>query len=108
MRPLIFDMLFHDDRQFVMEITRTKSGAVAVTAIDQWSVITRRNVPGYPPTRVDSFNTREEAQRFYESVVTKTPIASLGGKAMDPEPTLDDYRAWLRSKGLTDRDIGVN
>ncbi len=108
MRPLIFNMLFHDDRQFVMEVTRTKSGAVAATAIDQWSVITRRNVPGYPPTRIDSFDTREEAQKFYESVVTMTPLDSLGGKPMDPEPSLDEFRAWLWSKGLTDPDIGVN
>lgn len=102
---MIFDMLFHDDRQFVMEVSRTKSGAAM--AIDQWSVITRRNVPGYPPFRIDSFDTREEAQRFYESVVTKTPLVSLGGKPMDPEPTLDEFRAWLRSNGLKDRDIGV-
>lgn len=104
---MIFDMLFHDDRQFVMEITRTRKGAVAATAIEQWSVVTRRNVQGYPPFRIDSFDTKEEAQRFYESIVVRTPLVSLGGKPIDPEPTLDEFRAWLRSKGLTDRDIGV-
>jgi hypothetical protein len=97
MRPLIFDMLFNDDRKFVMEISR-----VTVNGEPKWAVITRRNVPDYPAFRSDSFETREEALEYYKNVVVETPLVSLNGQSPNPRKTIEEYKQWLIDKGLTD------
>ena len=102
MRPLIFDMLYNDDRKFVMEISR-----VTVNSLPKWSVITKRNVPDYPPFRVDNFDTREDAFKFYCELVPTTPLISLGEKSPDPPITLEQYKEWLKSKSLKDEYLGV-
>lgn len=104
MRPLIFDMLFHDDRMFVLEISpvTTRSSISESPEKKEWVVITRRNVPGYPPHRSDTFPTREEALSFYKKVVVSTPRVSLKEKSPDPEPTLEQYSEWLFKEELFD------
>ena len=104
MRPRIFDLLFHDDRMFVLEVSRSqvtdsRSGGRPRMA---WSVVTRRNVPGYPPTRVDDFPTRAEAVVYYQKVAIETPRVSLGEKPPAPLPSLDEYRSWLVAEDLFD------
>ena len=113
-RPLIFDMLFHDDRIFVLEISPIESRDATFTVLDlsartsrtsqpkEWAVVTRRNVPGYPPHRVDHFPTRAEAVAYYKRVVVQTPLKSLEEKSPDPAPTLEAYTAWLVSQELFD------
>ena len=111
MRPLIFDMLFHDDRIFVLEISPIESRDATSTVLDlsgktsrpkEWAVVTRRNVPGYPPHRVDHFPSRAEAVAYYKRVVVQTPRKSLGEKSPDPAPTLEAYTAWLAEENLFD------
>ncbi len=102
MRPLIFDMLFNDDRKFVMEISQVK-----VDGQTKWVVITRRNVPDYPAFRVDNFDTREEAFKYYCEIVPSTPLVSLGEKSPNPPISLDQYRSWLKSKSLKDEYLDV-
>lgn len=55
------------------------------------SITTRRNVPDYPPKRVDQFETYEEAIKFYKRVIVTTPRASLGEKSPDPTPSLEEH-----------------
>lgn len=114
MRPLIFDMLFHDDRMFVLEISPVESRDATSTVLNlseqtsrtsrpkEWAVVTRRNVPGYPPHRVDHFPTQAEAVTYYKRVVVQTPRKSLGEKSPDPAPTLEVYTAWLAAEDLFD------
>ncbi len=104
MRPTILDLLFHDDRMFVLEVTPSTSGDSTSTAPQkhEWSVVTRRNVPGYPPHRIDSFPTRAEAVTYYKRVVVETPRKSTGEKSPDPVPTLEAYTAWLAEQKLYD------
>ncbi len=114
MRPLIFDILFHDDRIFVLEISPVESRDATSTVLDlsgrtsrtsqpkEWAVVTRRNVPGYPPHRVDHFPTKAEAVTYYKRVVVETPRKSLGEKSPDPTPTLEAYTAWLVAQDLFD------
>lgn len=85
MKPEIFNYLFYDDRQFIMEITK-----VTANGESKWAVITRRNVPGYPPFRVDKFDTREKALVYYIEVVVDTPLTSLGGKSPSPRLTINE------------------
>lgn len=114
MRPLIFDMLFHDDRMYVLEISSVESRDATSTVLDlsddrssttrprEWAVVTRRNVPGYPPHRVDNFPTKAEAIAYYKRVVVQTPRKSLGEKSPDVLPTLETYTAWLLAENLFD------
>lgn len=104
MRPKIFDLLFKDDRMFILEVCPVTTSPL--TSIDppkkQWGVITRQNVLGYPPHRTDSFQTRSDAVSFYKKVVVETPRVSLGNKTPDPLPTIEDYTRWLIDEGLYD------
>ncbi len=68
-----------------MEITRVK-----VNGIDKWAVITRRNVPGFPPFRVDHFSTKEEAFEFYKTLVVETPLVSLYGQSPNPRKSIEE------------------
>jgi len=104
MRPKIFDLLFHDDRMFILEIApvATRDLMSSAPARSEWAVITRRNVPGYPPHRTDAFPTRSEAIEYYKRVVVHTPRVSLGEKPPESPPTLEAYEAWLVAEKLYD------
>lgn len=104
MRPQIFDMLFKDDRMFVLEVSPVTTSSMDSTGTDRhkWAVITRRNVPGYPPYRSDTFTTRAEALQYYNQVVVETPRVSLGNKSPNPVPSLEEYQSWLVAENLYD------
>jgi hypothetical protein len=102
MRPKIFDLLFNDDRKFVMEICKVK-----VNSVDKWAVITRRNVPDFPPFRTDQFDTREEALAYYYKIVVQTPLISLGENSPNPPITIEQYKTWLKSKNLKDEYLNI-
>jgi hypothetical protein len=104
MRPKIFDLLFKDDRMFVLEVCPITTSTLASGKPPQkeWGVITRRNVPGYPPYRTDSFPSRSEAVSFYKKIVIETPRVSLGNKSPDPLPTIEEYTRWLLDEGIYD------
>lgn len=97
-------MLFHDDRMFVLEVAPVTTRELTSNEREkqQWAVITRRNVPGYPPFRSDSFSTRAEAVEFYKQMVVETPRASLGSQSPTPTPSLNEYQSWLRIENLYD------
>jgi hypothetical protein len=104
MRPLILDLLFKDDRMFVLEISQAATQSRASTATEKrvLAVVTRRNVPGIPPRRVDNFPTEAEAVDFYKKIVVTTPRVSLGEKPPEPTPTLHQYTSWLIAENLFD------
>lgn len=110
MRPKILDLLFKDDRMFVLEVcpVTTRDLMSNTPEKQQWAVITRRNVPGYPPYRSDSFSTRAEAIEYYKKVVVETPRVSLGKKSPVPPPTLEAYTSWLVAENLYDPILNPN
>jgi hypothetical protein len=103
-RPKIFDLLFNDDRNFVFEMSAvsTRNLSTKEPERNEWAIITRRNVPGYPPYRTDSFSTRSEAVNYYKKIVVETPRVSLGNQSPNPPPSLEDYTAWLVAENLYD------
>lgn len=82
---------------FVLEICSVKTSNLTSSNApeNEWAVITRRNVPGYPPYRTDTFRTQTDAVVFYKEVVVTTPRVSLGNKPPDPPPTIAEYTEWL-------------
>jgi len=103
-RPKIFDLLFKDDRMFVLELCPVTTRSLTSNAPEkqEWAVITRRNVPGYPPHRSDAFPTRAEAIEYYKKVVVETPRVSLGNNSPATPPTLEAYTSWLVAENLYD------
>jgi hypothetical protein len=110
MRPLIFDLLFKDDRMFILEVSVITRSLLTSAAPEtrEWAVITRRNVSGYPPVRTDSFSSRAEAVTYYEKTVVGTPRVSLGSKSPASPPSLDEYTEWLVSERLYDPLLNPN
>ena len=110
MRPKIFDLLFKDDRMFVLEVSPVTTRSLTSSAPEkhEWAVITRRNVPGYPPHRSDTFPSRTEAVEYYKNVVVETPRVSLGNKAPAPPPTPEAYTSWLIAENLYDPLLNPN
>ena len=104
LRPKIFDLLFNDDRMFVLELCQVTASTSPSKGPPkkQWAVITRRNVPDYPPHRCDDFATRSEAIDFYKQVVIKTLRVSHGKASPDPLPTIEEYTRWIKGEGLYD------
>lgn len=103
-RPLILDFLFKDDRKFMLEIcpVETRSLTSNEQPEKKWAIITRRNVPGYPPYRTDQFKTRNEALNYYKKIVVETPRVSLDNKPLTAIPSLDKYKEWLVDENLFD------
>ena len=93
---------YHDDRLFVLELARvtTRSLTRAEAPVERWAVITRRNVPGFPPFRSDDFGSREEALQYLYKIAPLTPRVSLGGCSPVPPPSLPEFKAWLAASGL--------
>jgi hypothetical protein len=86
---------YNDDRIFVLEMTRAKKGKT-----DVWAVITRRNCQGYPPFRVDDFQTRDEALNFAKRIEPTTPLVSLGGNSPQTPLPYEEYRRSLTAQGM--------
>ena len=86
-----------DDRVFILDLQpATKAGRKV------WAVTTRRNVKGFPPRRVDDFQTKEEAIAYLKQVEPSTPRISLSGASPTPEPTYEEYLAWCKSEKIPD------
>lgn len=102
------DMLgreYLDDRQFVLEVTMATTHDYTLDPSldkDEWCVVTRRNVIGYPAFRADSFPTRAEAEGFYKKIVVETPGVSLHSSSPNPSPSIFEYKSWLVSEKLYD------
>lgn len=78
-----------DDRMFVLELSRVTSRSLPGTGSNErtkWTVITRRNVPGYPPIRCDEFDCRDDAVAYLKQIAPQTP-------------SWEALQAWLESIG---------
>ena len=84
---------YFDDRMYVLELRVTPDGQKL------WTLITRRNSPGYPPTRSDGFDEYRPARAYMEKVEPTVPRVSLDGKPLEPTPSLAEHRAWVDGFG---------
>ena len=95
---------YYDDRMFVLEVTpvTTESLTSAEPKKNQWAVITRRNVLGYPPYRCDNFETEAAAMAYARSVEPSTPRLSLNGSSPIPTLTYKEHLEWMKAQGIDD------
>jgi len=87
--------VYHDNRIFILDLTPAKRENQSV-----WAVVTRRNCEGFPPFRIDEFNTKDEAIKFIEKLEPTTPLISLDGKSpLTPLPYVE-YCKKLKQEGV--------
>lgn len=87
--------LYKDDRLFILDLQFAQKSKQPV-----WAVITRRNVDGFPPFRVEDFPTKEAAITFIHTIEPETPLISLGGKSPQHPLAYTDYLTTLRRVGV--------
>lgn len=109
---------YFDDRMFVLylckgqvEIEPGDDGAVWTRIFHEnapenhiWCVVTYRNCSRYPLYRVDSFNKREDAERYIKKIEPETPLVSLGGISPAAPLTSKEYASWKQRNNLKGYD----
>jgi hypothetical protein len=108
---------YRNDRLFVLDISVTRverytdvdvgeitevivGGDLTTGGKYKWTLTTRRNHIGYPPTRVDHFESLGELLAYVRKAEPETPRQSLGGSSPDPVPSYEEYLEWLADNGL--------
>jgi len=107
---------YNDDRIYVLHIARCTVSAgpddTTVTTVYHenapegalWCLVTYRNTPRYPPTRVDHFASVEDARSYLERVEPTVRRISLGGRSPQEPLAFDAWTAWKLANGLKDYD----
>ncbi len=116
MSELFFDgEIYNDDRIFVLFIakctTRETDEFIATTIHYEttpndagWCVATFRNVERYRAYRIDSFDTKAEAEEYLAEVEPITPLISLGGKSPAHPMPLEKYSKWKSDNNFKEYD----
>jgi hypothetical protein len=95
-KVFLFDgAIYNDDRLYIFDLTKAKNNGRAV-----WSLATRRNCNGFPPTRVDNFKTKEKAIEYIKRIEPTTPCISMGGQSPKRPLSYNDYCKQLSAAGL--------
>ncbi len=87
--------MYRDDRVFILDLQLASKGDRQV-----WAVTTRRNIDGFPPFRVDDFETKEKAVEFIQRIEPTTPRIRLGGKPPENPVPYDEYVLQLHEEGI--------
>ena len=87
--------VYRDDRVFILDLQVASKGDRQV-----WAVTTRRNIDGFPPFRVDDFETREKAVEFIQRIEPTTPRISFGGRPPNNPVSYDEYVLQLHEEGI--------
>ena len=106
---------YHDDRMFILYVCRCTveiDGDVVSTTIyheeapinHKWCVVTYKNVTRYPPTRVDYFDSENEAVAYVKKVEPGVPLISLGGRSPHPPLPYEQFVKWKEENGFREYD----
>jgi len=87
--------MYRDDRVFILDLQLASKGVRQV-----WAVTTRRNIDGFPPFRVDDFESRERAVEFIQRIEPTTPRISFGGRPPNNPVSYDEYVLQLHEEGI--------
>ena len=108
------DETFLDDRMFVLAVYPARlakdkeENHQTVIFYDQtpenglWTVLTFRNVEGYPLVGVAHFEKEEHARAYKAGLEPSIPLTSLGGQSPQTRMTPDDFAAWKEEMGFKD------
>lgn len=92
---------YFDDRMFILEISiATVRDFDLKNEKEVWSVITRKNTPGYFPTRTDDFETKEQAIDFYKQIIPQTPLVSMKGTPLGADTSFESFLKYCNEKNI--------
>ena len=106
--------VFLDDRMFVLAVYPARlakdkeENHQTVIFYDQtpenglWTVLTFRNVEGYPLVGVAHFEKEEHARLYKAGLEPSIPLTSLGGQSPKTHMTPEDFAAWKEERGFQD------
>jgi hypothetical protein len=106
--------VFLDDRMFVLAVYPARlakdkeENHQTVIFYDQtpenglWTVLTFRNVEGYPLVGVAHFEKEEHARAYKAGLEPSIPLTSLGGQSPKTQMTPEDFAAWKEEMGFQD------
>ena len=106
---------YNDDRMYVLTLAKCtmKEDAESIETIIYhedipdnyiWCVVTYRNVKRYSATRVDPFNSKNEAESYLEHVEPQTPLISLGGRTPSNLLPYGKYVEWKNNNNFKEYD----
>ena len=87
--------VYNDDRVFILDLALSEKDCRTF-----WVVVTRRNHEGFPPFKVDKFNSKEEALTFIRKIEPTTPLISLEGKPPEKPLSYEDYCNKLKEMNI--------
>jgi len=88
-----------DDRMFIVELRKALMNDKNYHE-KPWTLVTKRNVLGFPATRADDFETWDRAMEYLKHILPQTPLISLGGECPTTTPSYEQHLAWLDTQGL--------
>ena len=109
---------YHDDRMYVLHLckgtidTKPDSDGLLWTNIHHenppadsvWCIVTFKNCPGYPISRVDHFHRKEDALNYMQAVEPEVPLIGLGGMPPKNPMSFQTFTEWKKSQGLKEYD----
>jgi hypothetical protein len=106
--------VYNDDRMFLLYIcqcTVEDRGEFLASTIyhermpDEdalWCIVTFKNTPAYPATRIDHFPSQEHARAYFERAMPGVPLISLQGRSPTNPVPYSIYRMWEVPNGFSD------
>ncbi|MCK5611945.1 hypothetical protein KAR91_59295 [Candidatus Pacearchaeota archaeon] len=107
--------LYNDDRMFVLYLCKCTvciNDEVIETTIyhenapddHKWCLVTYRNIPRYIATRVDHFDSENDAMAYMKKVAPVAPLVSLGGKPPQTPLAYDEFVRWKKDNNFKEYD----
>lgn len=109
--------IYHDDRMFVLYLCKCTvdiNEDIMITTIyheeapenHKWCIVTYKNIARYLATRVDHFNSENEAIAYIKQVEPQVPLISLGGRSPETPLPYDHFVIWKERNKFKEYDYG--
>ena len=106
--------LYNDDRMFVLYIApcifSEDSENITYQVYHEkpppehtWCIVTYRNTERYPASKVDTFNSKEEAEKYKANVEPSCPLVSLRGEPKKFR-SYEEYISWKEWQDFEEYD----
>ena len=106
---------YRDDRMYVLYLckcTEEIENANVATIIyhenpppdSKWCLVTYKNVERYMAVRIDTFESKQEADEYLERIEPTVPLISLGGRSRNPPLSYEEFTKWKSEQGFEEYD----
>ena len=107
--------VFRDDRMFVLyacRVTERDEGDYVTATVhhenpppnSKWALVTYKNNERYTAVRVDTFESKEEVEKYRQQLEPAVPLVSLEGTPRRPPLSFQEFDQWKKSLDLQGYD----